>query len=153
MAKRNLTLTFANPLMKLLLRSPWHAVASNEVMLITVTGRKSGKQYTTPVNYVRDGDVLSVLTHARRTWWRNLRGGAPVTIVLRGKTIKTIGTAYEKPEDVVDLFLQHLQVAPKYTTIFNVEVDSEGQPIRAAAEAAAAGKVMVEIELPEEEEE
>lgn len=153
MAKRNLTLTFANPLMKLLLRSPWHGVASNEVMLITVTGRKSGKKYTTPVNYVRDGDVLSVLTHARRTWWRNLRGGAPVTIVLCGKTIETIGTAYEKAEDVVDLFLQHLQVAPKYATIFNVEVDSEGQPQRASAEAAAAGKVMVEIELPEGEEE
>jgi len=149
MAKRNVTLLFANPLMKLLLRSPWHGVASNEIMLITVTGRKSGKPYTTPVNYVRDGEVLSVLTHSHRTWWRNLRGGAPVTIVLRGKTIQTMGTAYEKADDVVDLFLQHLQGAPKYAAIFSVTVDSEGRPIRASAEAAAAGKVMVEIELPE----
>jgi deazaflavin-dependent oxidoreductase (nitroreductase family) len=152
MAKRNFTLLFANPLMKLLLRSPWHGVASNEVMLVTVTGRKTGKRYTTPVNYVRDGDVLSVLTHAHRTWWRNLRGGAPVTIVLRGKTIQTMGTAYDRTEDVVELFVQHLHAAPKYAAIFDVEVDGEGQPVRASAEAAAVGKVMVEIELPEGEE-
>ncbi|MCB0183370.1 MAG: nitroreductase family deazaflavin-dependent oxidoreductase, partial [Caldilineaceae bacterium] len=94
MAKLNLTLLIGNPMLKWLLRSPWHAAASNEVLLITVTGRKTGKRYTTPVNYVRDGDVLSVLSHAHRTWWRNLRGGAPVTIVLQGKTIKTIATAY-----------------------------------------------------------
>jgi deazaflavin-dependent oxidoreductase (nitroreductase family) len=149
MAKRNLRLILANPLMKLLLRSPWHSVASSEIMLITVTGRKSGKPYTTPVNYVRDGDVLSVLSHSRRTWWRNLRGGAPVTIVLQGKTIQTIGTAYDKAEDVAELFLQHLQVAPKFAAIFDVETDSEGQPIPSAAEAASVGKVMVEIELPE----
>ncbi|MBX3015468.1 MAG: nitroreductase family deazaflavin-dependent oxidoreductase [Caldilineaceae bacterium] len=151
MKKLNVTLLIGNPLMKWLLRSPWHTVASQEVMLITFTGRKTGKRYTTPVNYVQDGEVLSVLSHARRTWWRNLRGGAPVTIVLRGKRIETIGTAYEKAEDVEELFLQHLKMAPKYATIFSVEMDSEGQPVPAAAAAAAAGKVMIEIELPEEE--
>lgn len=120
-------------------------------MLITVTGRKTGKKYTTPVNYVQDGDVLSVLSHAHRTWWRNLRGGAPVKIVFRGKVIETIGTAYEKIEDVAELFLQHLQAAPKYATLFGVEVDAEGNPVPASAAAIAVGKVMIEIELPEGE--
>lgn len=151
MAKLNLTLLIGNPMLKWLLRSPWHAAASNEVLLITVTGRKTGKRYTTPVNYVRDGEVLSVLSHAHRTWWRNLRGGAPVTIVLQGKTIKTIATVYEDKTEVLDLFTQHLQVAPKYATIFGIEMDSDGQPVPAAVEAASANKVMIEIELPEEE--
>lgn len=152
MAKMNLTLLIGNPMLKWLLRSPWHATASHEVLLITVTGRKSGKPYTTPVNYVRDGDVLSVLSHAHRTWWRNLRGGAPVKIVLQGKTIKTMAAVYEDKADVIELFTQHLQVAPKYATIFGIEMDSDGRPVPASVEAAAAGKVMIEIELPEEEE-
>lgn len=152
MAKRNLSLLIGNPLLKWVLRSPWHGVASNEIMLITVTGRKTGQQYTTPVNYVHDGDVLSVLSHAHRTWWRNLRGGAPVTIVFRGKTIATFAQAYEDKADVIELLGQHLQVAPKFAPIFNVEFDAEGRPAPASLAAAAAGKVMVEVELPEEEE-
>ncbi|MCB0144872.1 MAG: nitroreductase family deazaflavin-dependent oxidoreductase, partial [Caldilineaceae bacterium] len=88
MAQRNLSLAIANPMMKFILQSPLHRIASSQIMLITVTGRKSGKQYTTPVNFVEiddfeDEGLLSVVSHQHRTWWRNLRGGAPVTIVLR----------------------------------------------------------------------
>ncbi|MEZ4861624.1 MAG: nitroreductase family deazaflavin-dependent oxidoreductase [Caldilineaceae bacterium] len=149
MAKRNLTLLFANPVMKFILRSPWHSMASNEVMLITVTGRKSGKRYTTPVNYIQDEDLLAVLSHSHRTWWRNLRGGAPVMVVLRGKTEKATAYAYDTPDEVVERFYEHLQAAPKYAEIFNVELDEEGQPILASAAAAAAGKVMVDVWLDE----
>ena len=106
----NLTLLIGNPMLKWLLRSPWHATASHEVLLITVIGRKTGKQYTTPVNYVRDGDVLSVLSHVHRTWWRNLRGGAPVKIVLQGKTIKTMATAYEDPKEVIEYYQKNEQM-------------------------------------------
>ena len=137
-------------MLKWLLRSPWHTAASHEVLLITVTGRKTGKQYTTPVNYVQDGDVLSVLSHAHRTWWRNLRGGAPVKIVLRGKTYKTMAQVYETQDEVIELFTQHLLAAPKYANILNVELDSAGHPLPASVAAVAVNKVMIEIELPEE---
>lgn len=150
MAKLNLTLLIGNPLLRLLLRSPWHSAASNEVLLITFAGRKTGKVYTTPVNYVQDGDVLSVVSHAHRTWWRNLRGGAPVKIVLRGIIYKTMAQVYEEPDEVIELFTQHILAAPKYAKILNVELDSDGRPVPASVAAVAANKVMVEIELPEE---
>jgi len=150
MAKLNLTLLVGNPLLKVLLRSRWHWNASGELMLITVTGRKTGKRYTTPVNYVQDGNLLSVLTHAHRTWWRNLRGGAPVEVVLRGRKEKGMGFAYEGAA-AVERFYRHLQLEPKFAPLFDIEVDADGQPVRAAAEKAAAGKVMVEIELPAED--
>ena len=150
MAKLNLTLLIGNPLMKLMLRSRWHWNASGELMLITVTGRKTGKRYTTPVNYVQERHVLSVLSHAHRTWWRNLRGGAPVKVLLRGRIEEGIGYAYEGA-DAVDRFYRHLQLMPKFAPLFDVEVDAEGQPLRASAEKAAVGKVMVEIRLPEED--
>jgi len=53
--------------MKFVLRSPMHAMVSKSVLLITFTGRKSGKTYTTPVDYSQDGDQVYIFTHAN--WW------------------------------------------------------------------------------------
>lgn len=62
-----------NKVMKLLLQSPFHGIVSRRIMLITFTGRMSGKSFTTPVTYVRDGDMVRVFSNQR--WWRNLAGG------------------------------------------------------------------------------
>lgn len=40
-----------NDFMAWVLRSPFHGMLSNGMMLITVTGRKTGKTYITPVGY------------------------------------------------------------------------------------------------------
>jgi hypothetical protein len=50
--------------MKLVLRSPAHGVVSKTILLITFTGRKSGKTYTTPVSYSQFDDQVYVFTHA-----------------------------------------------------------------------------------------
>lgn len=149
MAKRNLNLMIANPLMKLLLRSPWHWVASNQILLITVTGRKSGKQYTTPVNYIREDDTLTVISHRHRTWWRNLRGGAPVIVYVRGKKLKATGQVFEEKTAVAERFYKYLQAFPQFAEPLGVGLDAEKQPIRADVETSAEGKVMVEIHLQE----
>ncbi len=75
-----------NPMMKWLLASPLHFIVSNHYLLITFTGCKSGHEYTTPVQYAQAGNDLLIITSAIYIWWRNLRGGAPVTIRLRGQT-------------------------------------------------------------------
>ena len=38
-----------NDFMAWVLRSPFHGMLSKGMMLITITGRKTGKTYTTPV--------------------------------------------------------------------------------------------------------
>jgi deazaflavin-dependent oxidoreductase (nitroreductase family) len=75
-------LHIVNPIVSLILRSPLHRIVSGSLLLLTFTGRKSGRQFTTPVGYMRDGDGLLVFTD--RMWWENLRGGAPVSVLLRG---------------------------------------------------------------------
>lgn len=74
-----------NPLMKWLLRSPLHGVVSGRYVLLTFTGRKSGKIYMTPVQYIQAGEELYIITSEGYTWWKNLRGGAEVMLHLRGK--------------------------------------------------------------------
>jgi hypothetical protein len=77
-----------NPGIRLLLQSPLHGLASRQLALITVTGRRSGREYTFPVGFRRDGDVVKVPVGwpQRKRWWRNLRGeGAPVRLRIRGR--------------------------------------------------------------------
>ena len=47
-----------NPITMWVLRSPLHRMLSDSTMIITYTGRKSGQTFSTPVNYVRDGNLL-----------------------------------------------------------------------------------------------
>ena len=83
-----------------LLRSPLHGMVSGSFMLITVTGRKTGARYTTPVQYTRHDGQLLVLSHADRTWWKNLRGGAPVQVYLRRRTYPADATVTTDPDAV-----------------------------------------------------
>ena len=82
---------FYNPFVKLLLRSPLHGLMSGGTLLLTFAGRRSGRPYTTPVSYARDGNSVTLITNRQHGWWRNLRGGAPVQARLKGRDLS--GTA------------------------------------------------------------
>ncbi|MBV7329952.1 nitroreductase family deazaflavin-dependent oxidoreductase, partial [Chloroflexi bacterium TSY] len=138
------------------LRSRWHRIASSQIMLITVTGRKTGKQYTTPVNYAEDeefeaGGTLSVISHKHRTWWRNLRGGQPVTIYLRGIKHAAFAEVVEEGEEVAELLHDHLIDVPQFAEPLDVGLDEDEVPIWEDVLESAAGKVMVIMRRKEEE--
>ena len=105
-----------NSFISWLLLSPLHGLLSNGMMLITVTGRKTGKKYTTPVGYFRENGNLWVLTSRDRTWWKNLQGGAEVGLLLQQKPV----TAFAEPELEVNAvqaqmreYLKHIPQAAK----------------------------------------
>ena len=72
-----------NRLLSSLLRSPFHGLLSKEMMLITFTGRKSGKQFTTPVTMISEGQWVKFFTS--NPWYKNLVGGAPVKLLIAGR--------------------------------------------------------------------
>lgn len=78
-----------NPLMKIILNSPLHGGLSKRVMVLSFTGRKSGKRYSTPVAYVREGDHVIVVTYS--SWRSNFKEPAPVQMRIQGKSVS--GTA------------------------------------------------------------
>ena len=105
-----------NDFMSWVLHSPLHGMLSNGMMLLTVTGRTTGKKFTFPVGYYREGEYLWVITSRDRTWWKNLRGGANVDLLLKRKPI----IAFAKPEldeDAVEArmyeYLNHVPMAAK----------------------------------------
>ncbi len=75
-----------NRLIAVMLRSPMHRLLSRQLMLISVTGRRTGAVHTFPVAYEESGEQLKipVMWPERKLWWRNLRDGAAVRLRLRG---------------------------------------------------------------------
>ena len=71
-----------NPFVSAILRSRFHRMLSGRMLLLTFAGRKTGKRYTIPVGYTREGDTLVLLSGY--PWWKNLRGGAHVAMRLEG---------------------------------------------------------------------
>ena len=74
-----------NSLVRTILRSPWHGMMSPRLLLLTFTGRKSGKAFTTPIRYVQEGETLRLRVLVEYPWWKNLVGEATVRVLLRGK--------------------------------------------------------------------
>ena len=77
-----------NPWVRWLLHSPVHRLASGRLALITVTGRRTGREHTFPVGYRRAGEVVTIEVGwpERKLWWRNLRnGGSRVRLRLAGE--------------------------------------------------------------------
>ena len=119
-----------NDFMSWVLRSPFHGMLSNGMMLIIVTGRKTGKKYTTPVGYYQEDGYLWVITSRDRTWWKNLRGGAEVSLLLKRRPV----VAFAEPEldgQSVEMrmyeYIQHVpQVAkPMHIRVENGEANAE----------------------------
>src|SRR5437868_7054395 len=75
---------FVNPVAKALLRSHTHRLLGKNLMLLTVTSRKTGRTYTLPVGRHESHDGTFVLS-AGGNWRHNLRGGAPVRVTLDGR--------------------------------------------------------------------
>jgi len=82
-----------NPIVRSILRSPVHWLLSPGLMLLTVTGRRTGKVYTIPVGYHETDDAIVVLVSEApsKVWWRNYLEPGPVGLRVRGRDLR--GTA------------------------------------------------------------
>lgn len=128
------------------LRSPLHGLLSNGMMLITVTGRKTGKKYTTPVGYYREGDTLWVITSRDRTWWKNLQGGAEVGLLLKRKSL-TVHAEVELEEKAVAARIpDYLRRVPQAAKPMGIRME-DGQPNAEDIARTAKDRLFVKIGL------
>lgn len=135
-----------NHAIKLVLRSPLHGMISKYLTLITFKGSQSGKVYTTPVSYSLHGDQAYIFTHAN--WWKNLRGGAPVTLRLRGKNIAGIAESVaEDKKAIAEGLTAHLRKAPFDARFYDVTMDEDGNPNAKDVEQAAKTTVMIRVQF------
>lgn len=137
---------FINVLMRLLLRSPFHRVLSRNTLIIAFAGVRSGKRYAIPVSYIQDGDTVRCFTAGK--WSRNLRGGVPVSVQLRGRTVPGTADVITDDKAAVTLGLSELlRRVPRDARFYKVTLDANHEPAVEAVERIAQRSVMIQITL------
>lgn len=138
-----------NPLMKTILRSPLHGLVSGRLILLTFPGRKTGKEYTIPVGYDREGDALWVFTFS--PWWKNMQEPTPVQVRLQGERYQATAEAVTDQDVIARRIVQTIKnrgaAFAKQVYRLDVESVADVSPDDPAVRAAAAGRVFIRIEL------
>jgi hypothetical protein len=136
-------LRVANPIMRVFLGSSLGRLARQSAVL-RFAGRRSGRTYRIVVGLHDVDGVPVVFTPAR--WRVNFRGGAPLIVTHRGRTLAGSGTLIEDPEAVAAAFQRVIDdgVAPR---LLGVGVESGHR--MTAQDMRAIGRAMVRVELDE----
>jgi hypothetical protein len=94
-------LRLINPVLSFLLRTPLAGPARKQLMVLSFTGRKTGRPYSIPLSAHLINHDLYALTGA--TWKQNFRNGAPAQVVYDGKTTAMRGELIRDRTVVSDL--------------------------------------------------
>ncbi len=130
-----------------LMRSPFHGLISGSILLITYNGRRSGKKFSAPLNYVRDGNTLWVTSVRSRRWWRNFREEWPIQVLLQKVEIEGNGLAITEPEQLSQAFSEFFRLAPANARFFKVNLEDGGTPIQEDLDRIVAERVLVRIQI------
>ena len=135
-----------NPLIKVILRSPLHWPLSRWFAVLSWTGRKSGRQYSTPISYVMDGANVYVTTGDR--WWHNVERGRSVGLRLRGRQRRATATPITDRDASLEAHRRLFRDHPWFRWLSGIPGDGHGgaDPV-ALQRALAAGRVLVRIDL------
>ena len=138
-----------NPVVTGLLQSPIHGIASANLCVFSYRGRRSGKSYSTPLSFMREGSTVRLLSSHNTRWWHNFLD-EPVDVEIeiarenfrgQAKTIVEDGDAFR---DGVRSFLT---AVPRDARVYGIKLDSNRKPREEDIASAAGHVVLVEIEL------
>jgi len=133
-----------------ILSPPLHPLLSNNRLVLTFTGRRSGTRYATPVNYLRRSGELLISTDSG--WWHNLDGGAPVELRLQGRRRHGRAVVDRDPAAVAEGLTALVRDHPAYGRWAHVRVDADGEPDPdAVAAEVARGRVLIRVQVDSEE--
>jgi hypothetical protein len=118
---------------------------SQQTMLLTLQGRKTGKIYTLVVTYVQDGQTVFVLSRAN--WWKNLRDGAEVLLQLRGKAIKGFAEPVFDQSLTEEKISQIVAMNAREAKYFSVVLDSQNRADPASVKLFAQHFILIRIRL------
>jgi deazaflavin-dependent oxidoreductase (nitroreductase family) len=117
----------ANRVVRGLLRTPLLSRAmGSRLVTLYIVGRKSGRRYTIPVAYTRDGDDLLIGTPFG--WGRNLRAGEPVEIRLKGRRRQADVQVYREEAEVVGTYATMTRDNKAFANFNKIGFDADGNP-------------------------
>lgn len=137
---------FVNVMMRGVLRSPVHRIVSGRILVIVVTGRKTGTVYRLPVGYVEHAGALLIGTAGK--WRKNLPENATVTILLRGRWRQASAEVITDEDRLAGLYRVILARNPIHGKYAKIGVEPDGSPNAAdLRDAISRGIAVVRLTL------
>ncbi|MEI6289463.1 MAG: nitroreductase/quinone reductase family protein [Chloroflexota bacterium] len=141
-----------NPIIIFLLRGPFRKSWGAGMLVLTYHGRKSGKAYSLPVNYFQDGGDIIIIPGQpeAKKWWRNIRGGANVSVSLRGEEKSGQAQLWEAPGQldlISSALLKQVTKFPNFAPMYGVKTGDNKVITSDAVRKAAETLVVVKITL------
>lgn len=88
-------------LARMILQSPFHMLIGGKTALIEFTSRQSGRVACQPIRYLRKDNVVQALCEKGKDWWKNIKDGAPVKLVLDGKKYQGWAEVIEETDKII----------------------------------------------------
>jgi deazaflavin-dependent oxidoreductase (nitroreductase family) len=122
-------------------------VLGSTLALISVTGRRTGRTYTIPVGYDRQGGTVVVLTKRFRIWWRNLQDNPQVELRLAGRTLRAPARTGAGSEDDLSALVKFLHDRPRDAKAYGVTLAPDGRLDEGRARALLPHIVVITIPI------
>jgi F420H(2)-dependent quinone reductase len=111
--------------MRRILALPFATPPGKRLMLLRLTGRKTGKIYKQPVSFIRQGDAL--LTPGGGRWTLNLVEGQAVPVRLRGRDVLARPELISDPEQVQRMLSLMIKDNPAVAKFVRIPQDEHGR--------------------------
>jgi len=145
----SLAYKIANPFIKALLRSPLHGQMSGSVAILHFRGRKSGREFETPLSYVREDGTVFLLSAQTTVWWKNLREeGTPVTLEIAGESLNGKTKLWEGDSEALRARVhRYISALPRDAKFYAIDLDANQNPVEESLAKVAPDLVFVEVTL------
>lgn len=128
-------------------------LAGRIVLLLTTTGRKSGRLHEIPLQYEEiDGAIYVGAAQGQKAdWFRNILANPEVTVQLKSRRFRGEARPITDPAEIADFLELRLERHPKIVGAIMRRAGLPDQPTRADLEAYAKNRAIVVIRpLPRE---
>lgn len=131
-----------------ILHSPLHRLASNRFLILAFTGRTSGKPYSLVVAYWPQRDHIDVL--CLTAWWKNLAvPGARARVLFRGQWAEVTPKVHHGDETVIAVYRRVLEQSPAMRRMVDLDRPPSALPDGELREAVA-GTSVIRLPRPQE---
>ena len=122
--RRAAIMRIVNVPMRRALALPFSTPLSKRLMLVYLTGRRSGRSYRQPVSFVKDGDLL--LTPGGGNWKLNLSPGRAERARLDGRDVSVRPDLIDDVDEVDEALMKMTAVSPRTATFIPVAQREDG---------------------------
>ena len=135
-----------NPFIAMIAKSPIHFLISNQLLVMSFQGIKTGKNYLIPVSFHQHDETYTCATLRSNLWWKNLKNLSETQVWLRGQLMTAALEIEHSNNQVIEDSLKLLVTGNQIDAFFaKVKLNKDGNPNQEDLTSAAKLHTMIKL--------